>query len=208
MQPDLSEQVAQVLAALPARRGARRLIAVAAAPGAGKSTFAEALVLALQARGDGGALVPMDGYHLDNRILESRGLVARKGAPQTFDAAGFVAMIRRLRTEAEVFVPVFDRVRDLAIAGAARIGPEHGVIVVEGNYLLLDQAPWSGLAEAWDLSVWIDVPMAVLEARLIQRWLDHGLSPLQAEARARGNDLTNAALVIARSRLADLILRD
>jgi fructokinase len=206
LQQNLAEQVAQVLNALPPNTGARQIIAIAAAPGAGKSTLAEAVVAALVARGTAAALVPMDGFHLDNKILEARGLLARKGAPQTFDAHGFAALIARLKHEDEVFVPVFDRPRDLAIAGAARIGGEHGVVVVEGNYLLLNQAPWSRLAAFWDLSVWINVPLAVLEARLIQRWLDHGLSQADAEARARGNDLANAALVIEHRTPADLTL--
>lgn len=101
-----------------ARLGAgRRLVAIVGAPGSGKSTLAEGLVAAVP----GAVLVPMDGFHLDNRLLDQDGLRARKGAPETFDAEGFVALIRRLKQGGAVVYPVFDRDRDLAVAGAGRV---------------------------------------------------------------------------------------
>jgi len=148
----------------------------------------------------------MDGFHLDNRILDARGLRARKGAPETFDAAGFVHMIRRLRDEDEVIVPVFDRTRDIAIAGAQVIGTDTKTAVVEGNYLLLGTPPWTALHALWDLSVFLDVVEAELEKRLIQRWLDHDHTPDAAKTRAHANDLPNARHVIAHSRPADITL--
>ena len=126
------------------------------------------------------ALVPMDGYHLDNAILDARGRRFEKGSPDTFDVAGFAAMLRRLKTEDEVIIPVFDRdARSVARIGPRRAGPEARIAVVEGNYLLLRDAPWNGLSPLWDLTVFLDVPEAELERRLVDRWLHHGLDPRQ-----------------------------
>ena len=193
------------------RRGGRRhLVAIAGPPGAGKSTLAEAVTVALNKGAPGSAvLVPMDGFHLDNRLLDARGLRARKGAPETFDGDGFVAMIGRIRQNREdVVYPVFDRERDIAIAGAGIIpaGTQPEVIIAEGNYLLLDRAPWQALDGLFDLTVFVAPPIEELERRLVRRWLDHGLDPEGARARAMGNDIPNARLVVEESRPAGLSL--
>jgi fructokinase len=191
-----------IIAASRATQG-RVLVAIAGPPGAGKSTLAEALAADI----DGAAVVPMDGFHLDNAVLEHRGILARKGAPESFDGLGFVNMIARLKQGGEVAIPVFDRARDIAIAGARVIGPDQRVLLVEGNYLLLNAQPWAALAGLWDLTIGIDVPLPVLEARLIQRWRDHGLTQAQAEARAMGNDIPNARQVLQGSIPADVVIR-
>ena len=110
-------------------------------PAAGKSTLAAELVTRLNAGDEIASLVPMDGFHLDNLILQKRGLLDRKGAPETFDGIGFVRMIERLGRDAEVVIPTFDRARDIAIAGAAVVGPQHRIAVVEGNYLCRRRLP-------------------------------------------------------------------
>jgi pantothenate kinase len=183
----------------------RFVFAIVGAPGAGKSTLSEALLAALEARAPGrAALVPMDGYHLDNAVLSARGLLARKGAPMTFDVDGLARDLARIRAGGgDVVVPVFDRALDLARAGARVVEAERAVILVEGNYLLLDEAPWSGLAPLFDATLHVRVPEAELRRRLVDRWLGYGLTPEAALARAEGNDLANAALVAARSRPAD-----
>lgn len=183
----------------------RLIVAIAAPPGAGKSTLAEELADRL---GPEALVVPMDGFHLDNAILQRRGLLARKGAPETFDGAGFAVMIGRLRREAEVTIPVFDRARDIAIAGATLVEARHRILLVEGNYLLLDSPPWDALAPLWDLTLWLEVPLAVLEKRLVQRWQDGGMDPAAARGRALGNDIPNARMVIAGSRKADVTVRN
>ncbi|KGJ02387.1 fructokinase [Paracoccus halophilus] len=177
----------------------RRVIAILGAPGSGKSTLAARVVAAL----DGAALVPMDGFHLDDRLLSADGLLQRKGAPETFDAAGFLSLIGRLKAGGEVVHPVFDRSREQAIAGAARVRADTRLVVVEGNYLLLDRAPWRDLAGLWDLSVMLDVPMAELRRRLTARWRGFGKSPGEVEAHLR-NDLANAETVLRESLGADM----
>lgn len=186
----------------------RRLVAVVGAPGAGKSTLAEAVVDHLKQTGRKVQLVPMDGFHLDNRILNARGLLARKGAPQTFDAAGFLSMVKRLVEGQDVVAPTFDRSLDISIAGAVEVPADVDLLVLEGNYLLLDQPIWRELKQYWDLSVYLEVPIEELERRLIQRWLDHGLDQQAAEARARGNDLANAQFIIENSLPADVSIQN
>ena len=195
--PDLLERV---LALDPGGRR-RCLVAIAGTPAGGKSTLAAALTEALIARGVAAANVPMDGFHLDNGLLDQKGLRPRKGAPETFDGAGFVALMRRLLTEDDVVYPVFDRAQDQAIAGAGRVPAECRTVIVEGNYLLFDEAPWRALTDLWDLSVWVETSEETVIARCVQRWLDHGHGPDAARARAESNDLPNARRIM-RARLA------
>ena len=184
----------------------RRLVALAGAPASGKSTMAEALAQALHRAGACPRVVPMDGFHLDNRLLEANGLLARKGAPETFDAAGFVHLVARLKAEDDVVYPLFDRAHDIAVAGAGHLGAECDVVVVEGNYLLFDADPWRALLPLWDMSIRIAPDIDVLRARLIARWTDHGLSMNDAIARAEGNDLENAKVIAAKALPADVTL--
>lgn len=182
------------ITALPPAAG-RLIVAIAGAPGSGKSTLAEAVVEALQASGKAAVLMPMDGFHLDDRLLEPKGLHPRKGAPETFDFGGLQSAVARIRAGETVYLPVFDRSREEAIAGAAEITPQTQIVVIEGNYLLLDEAPWTGLRPFWDLSVYLDVPEAELERRLISRWIGYGYDITTATAKAESNDLPNARRV-------------
>jgi fructokinase len=201
--PSVTDLTARIRA-LP--RDRRRLIAIAGAPASGKSTLAAALVAALTEAGECAAAAPMDGFHLDNRLLDAMGLRARKGAPETFDAQGFIALVRRLTVEEEVYYPLFDRAQDQAIAGAGVVRPECAFVVIEGNYLLFDAAPWRELAGLWDLSIWIDTPESVVRARCVERWLRYGLSPDAAAARAEGNDVRNARRIMDARLPADVTL--
>lgn len=201
---DLSAILDRIAGLQPRRY--RILVALAGAPASGKSTLAEALVQALNRSGQSAALVPMDGYHLDNRILESRGLLSRKGAPETFDANGFIHLIGRLSREPEIAIPLFDRERDIAIAGRALVEPHQRIAIIEGNYLLFDEKPWACLSEHWDLSIRVETPMEELERRLVKRWLDHGLNEPAALQRARRNDLVNAARIRERALPSDLVI--
>lgn len=188
--------------------GRRMVVAIAGPPASGKSTLAEALAQRLNDEGTRAQVVPMDGFHLDNAVLSARDLLHRKGAPETFDAPGFIALIRRLKAGDEVFIPVFDRSRDLAVAGAAVVSAECKVILVEGNYLLFAEAPWRDLAPLWDFSVLLDVPLPDLRRRLIRRWLDHGLDLAAATLRAEQNDLPNASRVLKAALVPDMTIGD
>jgi len=185
----------------------RCIIAIAGPPGSGKSTFAEKLDAELNARSAGSvAILPMDGYHFDDMVLVPRGLRPRKGAPETFDIAGFAHMIGRLRenAEPEIAVPVFDRSIEIARAGARLIARSVRTVIVEGNYLLLDQPPWNVLN--FDITVMIDAEREVLRQRLIKRWLDLGSSVSEAHAKVDGNDMVNVDLVQNSRRQPDFLL--
>lgn len=189
---------------------ARYVFAVAGPPGSGKSTLGAALVAALDRRAPGrAALMPMDGFHLDDTLLEARGWRARKGAPHTFDVDGLAWALRRIRAaDRPVLIPVFDRAIEIARAGAREIAPDQPVIVVEGNYLLLDEDPWTALAPLFDETLFLGTPEATLRERLTARWVGFGLDPESVRARVEDNDLPNARLVLARSRPADHLWSD
>ncbi|MCE6077817.1 nucleoside triphosphate hydrolase [Agrobacterium vitis] len=188
-----------------AEGASRFVIAIAGPPGAGKSTISEALRETLIARGETAEILPMDGFHMDNGILEQRGLLKRKGAPETFDVRGFLDIVTAVKAGGEeVLVPVFDRDRELAIASARPIAPETRFILVEGNYLLLDRAPWTRLQRCFDLTVFVGPPLEVLEQRLRDRWVHYGLDEAAITWKLNGNDLPNGRLVIEASRPADI----
>lgn len=196
--------------AIRARAGAARcLIALAGPPASGKSTLAERLSARLNDVAPGSAaILPMDGYHFDDRVLEMRGLRSRKGAPETFDVGGFRHMLQRLKRneEAEIAVPVFDRDLEIARAGARLIPSSVSRIIVEGNYLLLERPPWRDLREVFDMTVTIDVPEAILRKRLLQRWRDYGLADEEVLAKVEKNDLPNARLVGSESAAGEFVL--
>lgn len=182
--------------------GTRQLVAVVGPPAAGKSTLAEMLGQRL----DRCQVVPMDGFHLDNRLLESQGLLPRKGAPNTFDVHGLGSLLTRIRDDqGPVHVPIFDRSADLSRAAASTVSPHHRIIVVEGNYLLLDQDPWSQLHRLFDVSVALQVTEAELTERLLARWTGYGLTEDAARARAEQNDLPNGRQVLGHSIAADFV---
>lgn len=191
---------------LPRAKGQSRfMIAIAGPPGAGKSTLADAICDALLAHGETAAVLPMDGFHMDNAILEERGLLSRKGAPETFDVRGFADIVGAVRRGGqEVLVPVFDRSREIAIASARAIAPQTRFILAEGNYLLLDEAPWKKLTESFDLTIFVGPSVVVLEQRLRQRWQGYGLDAEAIQAKLFENDLPNGRRVIENARPADI----
>jgi pantothenate kinase len=190
------------------RGGKRLVLGISGPPGSGKSTLAETVVSELnrKAGGDGYAvLLPMDGYHLENSILIEQKMLHRKGAPETFDVTGLVGLVKRLHQHSEpLYFPVFDRTLDTSLANAGEIKERTEVVVIEGNYLLLQSPPWNALQSLLDLTVSIAPSLATLEQRLVKRWLHHGHSLEGALDRVHNNDLNNARLVLETSRPADL----
>lgn len=187
-------------------RGARYLLGLAGAPGVGKSTVAAALVAELT---PAAVLVPLDGFHLAEAELYRLGRHPRKGAPDTFDAAGYVALLRRLRQpEPEtVYAPRFDRRREEPIAGAILVPPDLPLVLTEGNYLLLDSGPWAAVRELLDQVWFLERDESQRLDRLAARHVAYGRSPADAVARARGTDQLNAELVATTRHRADLIVQ-
>ena len=183
----------------------RYIVAIAGPPGAGKSTIAQALLLLLTEKFIQAKIISMDGFHLDNSILAERNLLDRKGAPATFDTAGFTHLINRLTNfENEVVIPEFDRNKDLSIAGSSIISTKDKVLIVEGNYLLIEEEPWTELKKTWDQTIFINPGMDTIEQRLLNRWLRHGLDAKDAKKRTLTNDLPNARYVLEKSSDSDI----
>jgi pantothenate kinase len=195
---------------LIARAGSARrfIVAVAGAPGSGKTTLAADLHTTLVAQGETAVVVPMDGYHLDDRVLNARGHRARKGAHFTFDAPGFVHLIKRIKLcEPDIAIPVFDRSIEMSRAAADVIEGKTRFIIVEGLYLLLTREPWADLKSLFDLSIYLDIPKAELERRLTQRILDHGHDLAYAKNWIASNDMLNAEEVMGNSAVADVVIK-
>lgn len=192
-------------AAALASRGERAILGITGAPGAGKSTLAQWLVDEL---GDDAVLVPMDGFHLANEVLIGLGRRDRKGAPDTFDAAGYVALLERLRAQDDdvVYAPRFDREIEESIGSAIPVARSVRLVVTEGNYLLLAQDPWSRIRSLLD-DAWFLMPADVVRhERLIARHMAFGKSEEDARAWSMGSDERNAEVIRATMDAADLVI--
>lgn len=182
----------------------RTILGIAGAPGAGKSTLAAAVKEAL---GDRCAVVGMDGFHYTNEELERLGRRDRKGAPDTFDAYGYIALLNRLRTEQrDIYAPAYQRGIGYSISGAVRIPASVNLVITEGNYLLLDEEPWSGVKNILDESWYVDLDGPTRIARLIERHVESGKTREKAEAWTLGPDQANAELIASSQAHADKII--
>jgi pantothenate kinase len=184
----------------------RRILGIAGAPAAGKSTLAVQLQNRLAVSHPGRtALVGMDAFHLAQRVLDDRGLAEIKGAPETFDAVGYAELLRRLRSERQtVYAPEFDRGIEDSIAQATPIPAGVGLIITEGNYLLLDREPWRVLREIIDETWLISLDDAPRRQRLVTRHQRFGRDRSAAEARTYGTDERNAQLIVTASSAPDV----
>ena len=188
-----------------ADRDGRAVLGIVGPPGSGKSTLAADVVAAL---GPVAAWIPMDGFHLADAALDRLGLRSRKGAPETFDGWGYLALLRRLAGETDhpVYAPDFERDLEQPLAGSLAVEPGVRLVVTEGNYLLLDEQPWTlvraALTEVW----YVDVPAAVRHERLVSRHVEFGKEPEQARAWVDAVDEPNARLVERGRPAADLVV--
>lgn len=182
--------------------GRRAILGIAGPPGGGKSTLAETVVAAL---GDRAVLVPMDGFHIAQPELVRLGRRDRMGAPDTFDAAGYVALLARLRSQDDevVYAPAFRREIEEPVAGAIAVGPGVRLVVTEGNYLLLWDAVRPLLDEAW----YVEMDEATRLEWLTARHVEFGKTPDEAGEWVKRSDQANAAVVAATRERADVVVR-
>ena len=187
----------------------RYLIGIVGKPGAGKSTLSAYLLEQLHSSEV--TVVPMDGYHLSNAVLQELGRADRKGAPDTFDVAGFASLLQRIRNEksVDIYYPVFDRSIEESIAAQGVVTKETKVVIVEGNYLLHDLGGWEVIAELLDELWFIDVDDEKRLERLIARHIAYGKSPADAQSWSCGSDEVNArTIATGRSRAHAVIALD
>ena len=200
------EGLARRISALRDSAGGRRvLVGMAGEPGAGKSTLALGLAALLAAPT---AVVPLDGFHLADVELRRQGLLGRKGAPETFDAWGYAALLARLRDRADhvVFAPGFERDLEQPLAGAIAVSPEVEVVLTEGNYLLLDRPEWEAGRAALDEVWYVDVDPVIRRERLVRRHVRYGKRQPDAERWVTEVDEANAGVVLASRARADLLV--
>lgn len=204
----LADTLALVRPALATGTG-RLLVGIAGPPAAGKSTLARAVADALvEQDGVPAVAVGMDGFHLANAELARLGLSDRKGAPETFDAYGFVHLLRRLRAADEpVYAPTYSRVVHESIGSALPVPVDTRVVVVEGNYLLLRAQPWARVRELLDLAVYVAVPQHVRRGPLLKRQRARGLDDAAARDWVSRSDEANARLIEQTRQSADHVLR-
>jgi len=200
--------LAENIVAMAAEKS-RFIFAIAGAPGSGKSTLTQSLHQLIKEKHQRSCqIIAMDGFHLDNQILINKGLIDVKGSQQTFDLIGFEQLLMDIKiNQATIKVPIFDRDIDAVVENAYEVDTDTQIILVEGNYLLLKQFGWQKLAQYFDYSAYLEVPIDVLRERLVERWLNQNLDIDVAIAKTDSNDLPNAQLVINESNPADINLR-
>ena len=185
--------------------GERKIVGLIGKPGAGKSTLSAQLIEHLGAQA---AILNMDGYHLSNLALRELGRADRKGAPDTFDALGFTAILQRVKNQVDqdIYFPVFDRSIEESIAAQGVITPEVKLVITEGNYLLHNENNWGGVKELLDESWFIEVDDQIRIERLVNRHHKFGKSKADAHSWATGSDENNARIVAQTRELADVII--
>ena len=187
--------------------GSRRVLGIVGSPGSGKSTLAQQLAEAL---GEKAVVGPMDGFHLANAELARLGRAERKGAQDTFDSAGYVALLRRLKANTPgetVYAPQFERMLEEPIAGAIAVHSATQLVITEGNYLLLQQGPWAQVKPLLDEVWYVGVDSNVRQSRLIERHVRFGRTDEAARAWVANTDEPNARLIEATAARADLMFK-
>ena len=185
------------------------MLAIAGPPASGKSTYAERLCDLVNQKSDLELceVIPMDGFHLDNDTLDILELRHRKGAINTFDSEGFAKLIQALHdANNAVNIPLFDRSIDAVIPNAKTVSPQKKILIIEGNYLLVNAEPWVKLHQLYDYKILLNPDLETIKKRLIDRWLENGYELEGATKRALSNDIPNAEFVIKNSVGADLVI--
>lgn len=176
--------------------GQRHILGITGSPGAGKSTLAARLVAHL---GDQAVLLPMDGYHLSNRVLIERGLRQHKGGQDTFDTSGYLTMLARIRHQSvhdgAIYAPAFHREIEESISAEIVVPPQVPLVISEGNYILCQVGAWASVADFFDEVWFLDLNMDVRVDRLVRRHVDFGKSPDEAIEWSMGSDQRNAELI-------------
>lgn len=201
-QAELLEFVASIRAT-----GKRLLVGLTGPPGSGKSTLAAELAESLCPLPP---VIPMDGFHLAQAVIEAKGLADRKGSPETFDSSGFVQLLTQIARPADdsvVYAPRYDRSVEEPVANAILIRPTDELVIVEGNYLLLDEPPWAQIRPALNLCAYLELEDATRIRRLIERHVQHGKPRPEAERFVRDSDEKNAQLIKSSRSRADFIVR-
>ena len=186
----------------------RYFIALSGPPASGKSTISEKLANDLRAKEYNSSILQMDGFHYDDLILKEKKLLLKKGAPETFDVMGLINFVSRLQKEDEVIIPIFDRSLELSRSSAVIISKNTKVIIVEGNYILLNSYPWCELHKFFNTTVMINCEKKILEKRLIERWENFNLPKEEIDEKVYKNDLPNGVNVLKNSIKADYILEN
>ena len=186
----------------------RYFIALSGPPASGKSTISEKLANDLSAKDYNTSILQMDGFHYDDLILKEKKLLLKKGAPETFDVMGLINFVSRLQKEDEVVIPIFDRTLELSRSSAVIISKNTKVIIVEGNYVLLNSYPWRELHKFFNTTVMINCGKKILEKRLIERWENFNLPKKEIDEKVYKNDLPNGVNVLENSIKAEYILEN
>jgi pantothenate kinase len=207
MSKEISNEEAKAIVVECASASTRTIIGIVGKPGGGKSTLSKYLLKGMDPTLV--SVVPMDGFHLSNKVLKELGRSDRKGAQDTFDVKGFTALIQRIKMDSAepIYYPIFDRSIEESIAAQGVVYPSTRVVIVEGNYLMHDKDGWQEIAPLLDQSWYAFLEEDIRISRLISRHIAFGKDPDSAKAWAKGSDQVNAELIETGVGRCDFLVR-